>query len=344
MALDTTSQADLPAHRLTAPKPIGIVIFDRCQIIDATGPAAVFGSANEIHLANGGSAPLYDLRMIASRSGPVRTSTGVSLFADSALNDAVPPFDTLICAGGKGSLRFIEDSGAIANIQRLTQSIRRVVSVCTGAYVLAAAGLLDGRRAVTHWAHCRNLAALFPKVRVEPDPIFVKDGNVYTSAGVTAGMDLALALLEEDHGKTLALNVAREMVMFMKRPGSQAQFSRQLSAQMAPRGNIRDVQIWLLDRLADDISVEDMAEQAAMSLRTFNRHFKKTTGRTPAGFVQEARIEAARSLLEDSDLPVKLIARQCGFGDEERMRRAFHRNLGVSPQDYRMRFASLTSA
>tara|TARA_R110000772_G_scaffold41808_1_gene97498 strand:+ start:78900 stop:79934 length:1035 start_codon:yes stop_codon:yes gene_type:complete len=344
MALDTTSQADLPAHRLTAPKPIGIVIFDRCQIIDATGPAAVFGSANEIHLANGGSAPLYDLRMIASRSGPVRTSTGVSLFADSALNDAVPPFDTLICAGGKGSLRFIEDSGAIANIQRLTQSIRRVVSVCTGAYVLAAAGLLDGRRAVTHWAHCRNLAALFPKVRVESDPIFVKDGNVYTSAGVTAGMDLALALLEEDHGKTLALNVAREMVMFMKRPGSQAQFSRQLSAQMAPRGNIRDVQIWLLDRLADDISVEDMAEQAAMSLRTFNRHFKKTTGRTPAGFVQEARIEAARNLLEDSDLPIKQIARQCGFGDEERMRRAFHRNLGVSPQDYRMRFASLTPA
>ncbi len=344
MAPDTTSQADLPAHRLTAPKRIGIVIFDRCQIIDATGPAAVFGSANEIHLANGGRSPLYDLRMIASRSGPVRSSTGVSLFADSALNDAATPFDTLICAGGKGSLRFIEDSGAIANIRRLTQSVRRVVSVCTGAYVLAAAGLLDDRRAVTHWAHCRNLAALFPMVRVEPDPIFVKDGNVYTSAGVTAGMDLALALLEEDHGKALALNVAREMVMFMKRPGSQAQFSRQLSAQMAPRGNIRDVQIWLLDRLADDISVEDMAEQAAMSLRTFNRHFKKTTGRTPAGFVQEARIEAARSLLEDSDLPVKLIARQCGFGDEERMRRAFHRNLGVSPQDYRMRFASLTPA
>jgi len=344
MAPDTTSQADFPARRPTIPKRIGIVIFDRCQIIDATGPAAVFGSANEVHLAGGGNGPLYDLRLIASRSGPVRTSIGVHLFADSTLQDAVTPFDTLICAGGKGSLRFTEDRDALADIRRLTKSTRRVVSVCTGAYVLAAAGLLDRRRAVTHWAHCRNLADLFPRVRVDPDPIFVKDGNVYTSAGVTAGMDLALALLEEDHGKALALKVAREMVMFMKRPGSQAQFSRQLSAQMAPRGNIRDVQIWLLDRLAEDISVETMAEQAAMSLRTFNRHFKKATGRTPAGFVQEARIEAARSLLEDSELPVKLIAAQCGFGDEERMRRAFHRTLGVSPQDYRMRFASLAPA
>ncbi len=344
MAPDTTSQADIPTRRLTAPKRIGIVIFERCQIIDATGPAAVFGSANEVHMAEGGSGPLYDLRMIAGRSGPVHTSTGISLFADSTLKDAVPPIDTLICAGGKGSLKFIEDSDAIDDIRRLTRSARRVVSVCTGAYILAAAGRLDGRRAVTHWAHCRNLADRFPNVRVEPDPIFIKDGNVYTSAGVTAGMDLALALLEEDHGKALALNVAREMVMYMKRPGSQTQFSRQLSAQMAPRGDIRKVQIWLLDRLADDISVEDMAEQAAMSLRTFNRHFKKATGRTPAGFVQEARIEAARNLLEDSELPVKLIAAQCGFGDEERMRRAFHRSLGVSPQDYRMRFASLAPA
>jgi transcriptional regulator GlxA family with amidase domain len=342
MTPDDTSPMNLPAPRLTQPKRIGIVIFDRCQIIDATGPGAVFGSANEVHAAAGGSGQLYDLRMIAGRSGPVRTSIGVHLFADSTLKDAVPPFDTLICAGGKGSLQFIEDSQAIADIRRLAQSTRRVVSVCTGAYVLAAAGLLDGRRAATHWSHCRNLAALFPRVRVEPDPIFLKDGNVYTSAGVTAGMDLALALLEEDHGKAMALNVAREMVMFMKRPGSQAQFSRQLSAQMAPRGDIRKVQIWLLDRLSEDINVETMAEQAAMSLRTFNRHFKKATGRTPAGFVQEARIEAARNLLEDSDLPVKLIAAQCGFGDEERMRRAFHRSLGVSPQDYRMRFASLT--
>lgn len=344
MTSKATSSQEVPGPRLTAARRIGIVIFDRCQIVDATGPAAVFGSANELHQAAGGSEPLYDLCMIANRTGPVRTSTGVSLFADSTLKDAVSSFDTLICAGGKGSLQFIEDEQVVVDIRRLTHSARRVVSVCTGAYVLAAAGRLDGCRAVTHWAHCRNLADRFPKVRVDPDPIFIKDGNVYTSAGVTAGMDLALALLEEDHGKALALNVAREMVMFMKRPGSQAQFSRQLSAQMAPRGDIRKVQIWLLDRLAEDISVEDMAEQAAMSLRTFNRHFKKATGRTPAGFVQEARIEAARNLLEDSDLPVKLIARQCGFGDEERMRRAFHRNLGVSPQDYRMRFASLAPA
>jgi transcriptional regulator GlxA family with amidase domain len=341
MTPDDTYQPAVPAPDTAAPRRIGIVVFERCQIVDATGPSAVFGSANEVHLASGGGAPLYDLHLIAPRAGPVRSSSGASLFADAALSDAGAPLDTLICAGGKGTHRFAEDRRAIDHIRRLAGSARRVVSVCTGAYILAAAGLLDGKRAATHWAHCRDLADRFPKVRVEPEPIFVKDGHIYTSAGVTAGMDLALALLEEDHGKTLALNVAREMVMYMKRPGSQAQFSHQLSAQMASQGNIRDLQIWLLERLGEDISVETMADQAAMSLRTFNRRFKKETGQTPAIYVQEARVDAARNLLEESELPIKLIAAHCGFGDEERMRRAFHRKLGISPQDYRTRFASL---
>lgn len=335
MDTDLTTQA-----LSTTPRAVAIVVFERCQIIDATGPAGVFGAANEIHYERGGRTPLYDLRLLSRRAGPVRTSAGVSVYADLGLADQFAPLDTLLCAGGKGSRAFATDSEALDEIARLAYGARRVVSVCTGAYVLAAAGLLDGRRAVTHWAHCRELAERYPRVRVEKDPIFIKDGNIFTSAGVTAGMDLALALVEMDHGKELALEVAREMVMFMKRPGSQAQFSRHLSAQMAPGGQIRDVQLWLLENLSREIKVDSLADRAAMSLRTFNRRFKEATGLTPATYVQEARIDAARGLLEESALRIKAIAERCGFGDEERMRRAFQRRLGLSPADYRTRFSS----
>lgn len=321
-------------------RTVVIVVFDRCQIIDATGPAGVFGTANEVHFDLGGGAPLYDVKLVGKRTGPVRTSAGVSLLAEQALEHTMAPLDTLICAGGKGSRALAADDQAVAQVRRLAGQSRRVVSVCTGAYILAATGLLRGRRAATHWAHCRLLAEAHPEVRVEADPIFVHDGNIFTSAGVTAGMDLALALVEMDHGRDLALAVAREMVMFMKRPGSQAQFSRHLLAQMAPEGQIRDVQLWLLDNLGRDITVETMADRAAMSLRTFIRRFKEATGMTPATYVQEARIDAARGLLEDSGLRIKSVAEHCGFTDEERMRRAFQRRFGISPTDYRNRFSS----
>lgn len=321
-------------------RTVSIVVFDRCQIIDATGPAGVFGAANEVHFARGGRIPLYDVKLVGKSTGPVRTSAGVSLHADQDLDAVAAPLDTLICAGGKGSQVMAADGRAVSRIKVLAGASRRVVSVCTGAYILAAAGLLDGRRAATHWAHCHLLAEAHPEVRVEPDPIFIRDGNIFTSAGVTAGMDLALALVEMDHGRDLALAVAREMVMFMKRPGSQAQFSRQLLAQMAPEGQIRDVQLWLLENLGRDITVETLADRAAMSLRTFIRRFKEATGMTPATYVQEARIDAARGLLEDSGLRVKSVAEHCGFADEERMRRAFQRRFGISPTDYRNRFSS----
>lgn len=318
---------------------IGIVVFDRCQIVDATGPAGVFGAASDLLSRNANGHAGYDISLISDRAGKVTTSSGVSLHADAALDQSHPDFDTLICAGGKGTQAFAATPTVPHHIRRLTQGTRRIVSVCTGSHVLAAAGILDGRRAATHWAHCDQLARAFPKIRVERDPIFIKDGNVYSSAGVTAGMDLALSLVEEDHGRDLALAVARDMVMFMKRPGTQAQYSRHLAAQMAPGGGIRDVQVWLLENLNRSINVEALADRAAMSLRTFNRRFKDATGQTPAAYVQALRVDSARRLLEESDLAVKAIARHCGFGDEERMRRAFHRNLGVSPQDYRHRFA-----
>lgn len=321
-------------------KRIGIVIFERCQIIDATGPAAVFGSANGVLKAQGRKVPFYDVRFMAPTSGKIATSAGVSLFADHSLSARLSPFDTLICAGGKGTQTFITNHKAIRFIAALAARASRIVSVCTGAFILAEAGILNGRRAVTHWAYCTKLADDYPAITVEAEPIYIKDGSVYTSAGVTAGMDLALALVEADLGRDIALAVARDMVMFFKRPGSQAQFSTHLAAQMAPQGSIRDLQLWLLDNLDRDIDVESLAEKTSMSPRTFYRQFKRSTGLTPAKFLSQSRLDAARRLIEESPKQIKVIAAECGFGDIERMRRAFQRDLGISPDDYRRRFTS----
>lgn len=319
-------------------KRIGIVVFKGCQILDATGPAAVFGDAN-VHLRDMGMDHAgYDVRLIAPAAGPVRTNCGVALMADHALSSQRLKFHTLICAGGSGVIDFISNPADVLAVRRLARHAERVVSVCTGTFILAETGLLDGRRAATHWAHCQHLATAYPKIKVEPEPIFIKDGNFYTSAGVTAGMDLALALVEADYGRDIALAVARGLVMFVKRPGTQAQFSKHLAAQMAPTGSIRDVQMWLLDNLSASVNVDQLADIAAMSLRSFNRHFKSETGMTPARYVTECRIDAARRLLEESPLSIKSIAEKSGFGDEERMRRAFHRLLGVNPDGYRNRF------
>ena len=217
--------------------------------------------------------------------------------------------------------------------------VRRVGSVCSGAFLLAEAGVLDGRRAVTHWFFCADLARRFPAVRVEADPIFVRDGSVWTSAGITAGIDLALALVQEDLGRSIALAVARYLVVFLKRPGGQAQFSTALSLQMAEDrfGMLHD---WIAEHLTEDLSLRALAREAAMSERSFSRHYAEATGLTPARAVEHLRVEAARRLLSDSQLPVKRIAQRCGFGSEETMRRSFQRLLSVAPQDYRARFSS----
>jgi transcriptional regulator GlxA family with amidase domain len=250
-----------------------------------------------------------------------------------------PAIDTLIVAGGLGTRAAVSDPALIAWLRRAAPRVRRLASVCSGAFLLAEAGLLDGRRATTHWSSCADLARRYPRVKVEPDPIFVRDGNVYTSAGVTSGMDLALALVEEDHGRELALAVARWLVLFLKRPGGQSQFSAQLSVQLASRQPLQELQAWIVENVHADLSVAALAARAGMSPRNFARVFTREIGVTPARFVETARVEAARRQLEDDGSQgVENVAAACGFGSAETLRRAFLRTLRVSPTDYRSRF------
>jgi transcriptional regulator GlxA family with amidase domain len=248
------------------------------------------------------------------------------------------PIDTLVVAGGAGTRRAAGDERVIRWVRSAARRSRRVTSVCTGAFVLAQAGLLDGRRATTHWEWCDALARLHPAVAVERDAIFVADGSVYTSAGVTAGMDLALALVEEDLGARAARDVAQQLVIFLRRPGGQSQFSSQLAALPAEHEPLRDLQAWIPANVGADLSVPALAERVAMSPRNFARTFRRETGMTPAAYVESVRVEQARIALEGSQAPVEAIASQCGFGTVETMRRAFHRRLGVGPAAYRSRF------
>lgn len=308
-----------------------IVAFPGVQTLDVTGPAEVLRAATKIH------PPGYEVTVVAPEEGPLRTST-VTMVPDSSLSACRFPIDTLIVAGGTGTRRAEDDEALIAWLREAAGRARRVTSVCTGAFLLAKAGLIDGRRATTHWASCAELAERYPAVTVEPDPIFVRDGNVATSAGVTAGMDLALTLVEEDLGRDVALEAARWLVLFLKRPGGQAQFSAQLAAQTADRAPLRELQAWIPDHLDQDLSVPALASRASMSERNFARAFRHETGMTPAAYVEAARVESARIALETGDLPVENVARQSGFGTVETMRRAFRRRVGVSPVDYRTRF------
>jgi transcriptional regulator GlxA family with amidase domain len=225
-------------------------------------------------------------------------------------------------------------------IRAASTKARRVASVCSGAFLLAAAGLLDGRRVVTHWDSCDELAAAFPQVHVESDPIFIRDDAVWTSAGVTAGVDLALALVEDDHGAQAARTIAKQLVVFVQRPGGQAQFSTQLAAQRPGRDTLREVQAWIADHLDDDLSLPVLARRAALSERHFSRVFRAETGMTVAAYVEAARIEAAQRLLESTGDGLDRIARTCGFGTVETMHRTFNRTVRVTPGEYRRHFSS----
>jgi len=264
-------------------------------------------------------------------------SAGLGLTTDP-LPPVHVPLDTLIVAGGQGVNEAAADPILLHWVKMRAVKARRIASVCTGAFLLAAAGLLDGRRAVTHWEQCDELAERHPKVKVEADPIFVHDGPVWTSAGVTAGIDLALALVEQDLGRTLALEVARELVVFLKRPGGQAQFSTTLRLQGA-EDRFGRLHQWISQHLAEELSLPTLALQVGMSERTFTRRYTEATGMTPARAVEKVRVEAARHLLSDTGLPLKLVAQRCGFSSEEVLRRSFHRVLATSPQDYRARFS-----
>jgi len=312
-----------------------MLTFPAVQLLDVTGPVQVFASANDL-VANAGGAPPYRLRLVTQGDQSVVSSAGVTLAA-GPLSRRSEALDTLLVAGGQGVEAAAANPALVGWLRQRAAQARRVASVCTGAFLLAAAGLLDGRRAVTHWKDCARLAQRFPAVQVEPDPIFVRDGRVWTSAGVTAGIDLALALVEEDLGRAMALAVARYMVVFLKRPGGQAQFSAALALQAADDtfGALHD---WINRHLGDDLSLSVLADRAGMSERSFSRHYAEATGQTPARAIERLRVEAARRLLSESRTPVKRIAQRCGFGSEETMRRSFRRVLSVAPQDYRSRF------
>jgi len=307
---------------------IVVLAFPDMQSLDVAGPVEVFASASDE----------YRIEIVAPEAGQVRASSGLTMWAERSVADIRGPLDTLLIAGGQGTQAVMADERVLDAVRRLAPSCRRVASVCSGAFVLAAAGLLDGRRATTHWGWCDVLAEAFPSVTVEADRIFVRDGNVWTSAGVTAGIDLALAMVEEDFGRAVALAVARVLVVFLKRPGGQSQFSAQLSGQLAEREPLGELQVWVNDHLAEDLSVERLAERVAMSTRNFSRTFTREVGVTPARFVERARVDGARRLLEESTASVDGIAARCGFGTAETMRRSFLRALHVSPSEYRQRF------
>jgi transcriptional regulator GlxA family with amidase domain len=321
-----------------APRVIELLAFPSVQLLDVAGPLQVFASANEMAGSKLGRPAPYILRVVARSDTNVTTSSGLGLAIEPLPSaDAVP--DTLLVAGGPGVEQAAADPLLVDWLGDRAQRVRRVASVCTGAVLLASAGVLNGRRATTHWSMCAELARRFPEVRVEPDPIFVRDGPVWTSAGVTAGIDLALALVEEDLGRSVALAVARYLVVFLKRPGGQAQFSAALSLQAA-EDKFGALHTWIEAHLADDLSLAALARHAGMSERSFSRHYLEATGLTPARSIERLRVEAARRLLSDSRLPVKRISQRCGFGSEETMRRSFLRVLSVTPQDYRARFSS----
>ena len=319
---------------------VAILIAPTARCLEIAGPFDVFSTANMLMKTDGH----YEMQMIASSSEPMAVSHGLRLTTDRTIADPVDSIDTLFVAGPHDAADALAATEVIAWVARHAPSIRRCCAGRTGAFILAAAGLLDGRRATTHWRYADEFIGHFPSVRLEPDRIFIKDGPIWTSAGVSTGIDMALALLEEDHGRALSLEVARFLVVFLKRPGGQSQFSAYLASQIAARTQIQKVQSWVLEHLTADLSTEALAASAGMSVRNFTRVFQDEAKSTPTRFVERARLDAARRLLEESDLPLKRIASSSGFGTIGRMRRAFRRQVSVGPLEYRRRFQSTIDA
>ncbi|MBV8701098.1 GlxA family transcriptional regulator [Bradyrhizobium sp.] len=326
-----------PAGENLATRRVAMVVFPGVTLLDISGPAQVFAELREIDL----SGASYSLSYLSSAGGSVPTDVGMMI--DTAPISAVRPHqvDTLVIPGGPGVWVLRQDASLMNWISQTVLRARRVASVCLGAFVLAWAGVLHGKRAATHWRYCPRLQDNFPEIRVEPDAIFVRDGRVWSSAGVSAGIDLALAMIEEDFGHTVALDVARRLVVFLKRPGGQSQFSTVLAAQASDvEGRFSALHAWILENIASDLKVEKLAEMAGMTPRTFARTYVSRTGMTPASGVEALRVETARLLLESRQVGgVVEVAKRAGFGDDERMRRAFIRHLGVSPSEYRKRFS-----
>ncbi len=318
------------------PRRVVFLTYPHFDLLDFAGPWEVFHVAN---LVRQPGPPAYSLEVVSGLGGPsVDAHGGPTLLAKSTAEKCKGPIDTLVVPAAAPFMGETVDEEILRPIRRLSKRSRRVASVCAGAFLLAHAGLLDGKRATTHWRECDRLARLFPEIEVEPDVIFVQDGPVFTSAGVTAGLDLALALVEADLGRKMSLEVARNLVMFVRRPGGQTQFSATLESQVIERDVLRDLMAWVADHLEADNSVEALAVRANMSPRNFSRVFRRETGRTPARFVERLRVDAARRLLEESNKSLEEIAASCGFGGVSTMRRSFAKLLQVAPSSYRERF------
>ncbi|KRB59078.1 AraC family transcriptional regulator [Rhizobium sp. Root708] len=313
---------------------IAILTIPGVQMLDVAGPMDVFSEATRLLKERSG----YRVDIVALTMDPVTALNGTRFLPDMSIEGTLEGFDTLLIAGSPGVRQYEDHRELLQWIIRESRHVRRLASICTGAFLLGKAGLLDGRRATTHWNSTARLASTFPTVRLEPNTIFVKDGPIYTSAGVTASMDLALALVEEDFGRSIALRVAKELILFLQRPGGQSQFSVQLEAQAAEIGPIRDITQWIVDNIAGDLAVETLAARIGMSARNFARTFKRETQMTPGDYVEAARVEAARRILEESDTPLKRVASLCGFADQTGLRRAFMRRINVTPVEYRHRF------
>jgi transcriptional regulator GlxA family with amidase domain len=324
--------------RTSGPRRIAIVAYPGVQSLDVTGPLEVFAGAGRLIRSRSHSERPYKVEVLSREGAPLETSSGLRITPHAALEDPPTEIDTLIVAGGSGVRQAAADASLIDWIARASARARRTASVCSGAFLLARAGLLDGRRATTHWAEAQRLSAEYPQIEVDPDPIYVRDGPIWTSAGVTAGMDLALALVEEDLDREAALLIARHLVLFLRRPGNQSQFSATLVSQAPKREPLRETQRAVLEDIAAVHTVEAMAARAHMSPRHFARAFRAETGVTPARYVERVRLEAARRQLEEGTVPIATVAGACGFGTAETMRRVFLRALGVAPVEYRRRF------
>ena len=318
------------------PHRVKLIAFDAVEMLDVMGPLEAFATAESLKPG------AYTVAIVAERTGPVLASSGLSLHATETYG-STGEADTLLIAGGIGVEAAAAQPSLREAVRLAARKVLRLGSICTGAFVLAAAGVLDGRRAVTHWKWCDRLAARHPSVAVERDAIFVVDGGVWTSAGVTAGIDMALAMIERDHGPGLALRTAQELVMFRRRPGGQSQFSVDLAVEGTGHRDLRRLQEWIIDHPSDDLTVEALAGRVAMSPRNFARAFLRHAGVTPARFVEQARLQHARALLETGAGTVAAVAAASGFRSADVLTRAMLRRLGVAPSDYRRRFAPIWS-
>ncbi|HTT03730.1 MAG TPA: GlxA family transcriptional regulator [Steroidobacteraceae bacterium] len=318
---------------------VAVLLFPRFQLLDLSGPSDAFG---EVEVISNGACS-YEIHTIGTSRGPIRSSSGITIMPTRTIFDAARPFDTVLVPGGLGVFDVLDDSAVTNWVSEQARNCRRLCAICNGGFALGAAGLIKSRTVSTHWMDVARMRSMFPDTNIDPDRIYIKDGSLYTTAGVTAGIDLSLLLIEEDYGKAMALAVAKYLIVYLRRMGGQSQFSPLLEVQASSDSPVASIQEYILQHLQANHSVSAVAERFHMSARNLSRVFRKSTGTTLLSFVNDARIDAARRYLETTDMAIKEIAARCGFESAEHLRRRFADRLDMGPQDYRRRFRSAES-